>query len=191
FAPSPLPHDGFVVGFSGRLVEQKGLWVLCEAFEQLPPDCRLLLVGSGPLEGLLRARAEANGWIDRLTISAAASTQMPDLYRQMDCLALPSLTTPAWKEQFGRAAVEAMACGIPVVGSDSGEIPHVLNGAGLTVPEGDAGALASALRRLYDSSSERHELGHKGRKRVEEGFTQSQIAHQTHEVYRAIIDETK
>ncbi len=191
FAPAAAPHDGFVVGFSGRLVEQKGLWVLCQAFEQLPPDCRLLLVGSGPLEAPLRTRAAAGGWGDRLTIAAAPSTRMPDLYRRMDCLALPSLTTPAWKEQFGRAAVEAMACGIPVVGSHSGEIPHVLGPAGVTVPEGDPNALAAALRRLHDSPAECHELGVEGRRRVEERFTQRQVARQTYDVYRAIIDDSK
>jgi len=190
FRPAPAPHDGFLVGYSGRLVEQKGLWLLCDAFEQLPPDCRLLLVGSGPLEAALRARAAANGWVDRLTITAAPSTRMADFYRQMDCLALPSLTTLTWKEQFGRAAVEAMACGVPVVGSDSGEIPHVLGPTGITVPEGDADALAVALRRLRASPAEREELAVIGRRRVEERFTQAQVARRTHDVYKSIIDDT-
>jgi glycosyltransferase involved in cell wall biosynthesis len=180
-------HDGFTVGFSGRLVEQKGLRVLCDAFEQLPDDCRLLLAGAGPLEAELRQRAAAGGWADRLTITAARSTDMPDLYRRMDCLVLPSLTTPAWKEQFGRAAVEAMACGVPVIGSDSGEIPHVLDDAGVVVPEGDAAALASALRCLRETLAKRRELALKGRQRVEERFTQAQVARQTYEVYRALI----
>ncbi|MGH2520397.1 MAG: glycosyltransferase, partial [Chloroflexota bacterium] len=158
---------GFTIGFSGRLVEQKGLWVLCDAFEQLPGDCRLLLAGSGPLASPLRARAAANGWADRLTITAAESTRMPEVYSQMDCLALPSLTTPAWKEQFGRAAIEAMACEVPVVGSDSGEIPRVVGDAGLVVPEGDPTALADALRRVRSL-----ELGERARARVLARFTQ-------------------
>jgi glycosyltransferase involved in cell wall biosynthesis len=191
FAPEPAPHEGFVIGFSGRLVEQKGLWVLCEAFEQLPADCRLLLAGSGPLEVPLRARAQARGWSSRLTITAASSTDMPALYRQMDCLVLPSLTTAAWKEQFGRAAVEAMACGVPVVGSDSGEIPHVLGEAGLVVPEGDAALLRAALDRLHSSPAEREKLSHKGRDRVEQRFTQRQVACQTYELYSSIIDKAK
>lgn len=191
FQPKPSPHEGFVVGFSGRLVEEKGLWVLCDAFEQLPPDCRLLLVGSGPLEAELRGRAEARGWADRLTISAAPSIAMPDMYRQMDCLVLPSLTTPAWKEQFGRAAVEAMACGVPVIGSSSGEIPHVLGDAGIVIAEGKAAALAEAVRRLYNSPEERKMLAAAGRQRVLECFTQEQVARQTYGVYQALIDSSK
>jgi glycosyltransferase involved in cell wall biosynthesis len=190
-APSDAPREGFTVGFSGRLVEQKGLWVLCDAFEQLPADCRLLLVGSGPLEPELRARATSGRWAERLTITATPSTAMPELYRQMHCLVLPSLTTPSWKEQFGRAAVEAMASGVPVVGSDSGEIPHVVGDAGLIVPEGDAAALATALRRLHDAPNERQALAARGRQRVEERFTQEQIALQTYEAYKGIIASTK
>ena len=69
------------------------------------------------------------------------------LYRSLDVLAVPSLTTPGWVEQFGRVAVEAMACGTPVVASDSGALPDVVRGAGLLVPPGDAAALAEALAR--------------------------------------------
>jgi len=63
----------------------------------------------------------------------------------MDALALPSLTTPEWKEQYGRVIPEAMACGVPVVGSDSGAIPEVIGSAGLVAPEGDPVKLAEAL----------------------------------------------
>ena len=69
------------------------------------------------------------------------STEVPAVLRALDVLVLPSLTTPSWKEQFGRVLQEAMACAIPVVGSDSGEIPHVIGDAGLVTPEGDAAAL--------------------------------------------------
>ena len=70
--------------------------------------------------------------------------------RRFDVLVGPSLTTPRWKEQFGRMLVEAMACGVPVIGSDSGEIPHVIGDAGIVVPEGDRVALCAAIARLRD-----------------------------------------
>ena len=187
FAPVHSSHEGFIVGFAGRLVEQKGLWLLCEAFEQLPADCRLWLAGSGPLEASLRERAAANGWAERLTVVSAASAAMPMVYAQMDCLVLPSLTTPAWKEQFGRAAVEAMACEVPVIGSDSGEIPKVLGDAGVVVPEGDSGALLGAIRRLYEDAAERRRLGKAGRARMLERFTQERVAAETAAVYRGLV----
>ena len=73
-----------------------------------------------------------------------------DGYAQLDVLVLPSRTTPTWKEQFGRVIVEALWCGVPVVGSDSGEIPWLigLTGGGLMFPEGDHAALAGGSTRL-------------------------------------------
>ena len=71
---------------------------------------------------------------------------------------LASRTRPNWKEQFGRVLVEAMASGVVAVGSDSGEIPHVIGPAGLTFPEGDAAALADALRRLQADPALRAEF---------------------------------
>ncbi len=180
-----------MIGFAGRLVEQKGLRVLCDAFETLPGDCHLLLAGSGPLEAEIRERAASRGWAGRLTIAAVSSTSMPEVYSQMDCLALPSLTTPAWKEQFGRAAVEAMACEVPVVGSDSGEIRQVVGDAGIVVPEGDPVALSAALNRLHDQPDLRRDLAALGRRRAVSTFTQAEVAAQTFEAYRAIMSCAK
>jgi glycosyltransferase involved in cell wall biosynthesis len=103
-----------------------------------------------------------------------------------DALALPSLTRPNWKEQFGRILVEAMASGVPCAGSDSGEIPHVLGDAGLVVPEGDAGALAAALSRLADDPGLRRALAARGRARVLARYTHARIAEKTCAVYRAL-----
>jgi glycosyltransferase involved in cell wall biosynthesis len=94
----------------------------------------------------------------------------------MDLLAAPSLTTPQWREQFGRMLVEAMACGVPVVGSDSGEIPHVLGAAGLVVPEGDADALAGALGTLLADPSLRARLAAAGRARAQAEFALPRVA---------------
>ena len=66
----------------------------------------------------------------------------------LDVLVLPSRTTKSWKEQFGRVLIEAGACRIPVIGSDSGAIPDVISDAGLIVPEQNPQALANALSTL-------------------------------------------
>jgi glycosyltransferase involved in cell wall biosynthesis len=96
----------------------------------------------------------------------------------MDIVVLPSLTTSRWKEQFGRAAVEAMACGIPVIGSDSGEIPTVLSrtGGGVTFPEGDARALAAEIRSLLSDPQARRQLGERGRDGVSRYFSLRTVA---------------
>jgi glycosyltransferase involved in cell wall biosynthesis len=112
---------------------------------------------------------------------------MPGVYRALDVLALPSRTRPNWKEQFGRALVEAMSCGVAVVGSRCGEIPNVIADAGLVVPEGDPGALAAALQRLLDDAALRGRLAEAGRARVLARFTQRQVAQETVEVYREVL----
>jgi glycosyltransferase involved in cell wall biosynthesis len=99
----------------------------------------------------------------------------------------PSLTTPRWKEQFGRMLVEAMACGVPVIGSDSGEIPNVIGDAGLVVPEGDSVALRTAIARLRDDATERQRLAERGRARVLVLFTQEAVARRTHAVYQEML----
>jgi glycosyltransferase involved in cell wall biosynthesis len=83
--------------------------------------------------------------------------------------------------------IEAMACEVAVIGSDSGEIPHVLGDAGRTFPEGDAAALGELLRELWQNPAGRIELGQRGRQRVLERFTQAQIAEQTVQVYQEIL----
>ncbi|HZK65991.1 MAG TPA: glycosyltransferase, partial [Chloroflexota bacterium] len=105
----------------------------------------------------------------------------------MDILVLPSLTRPNWKEQFGRALVEAMACRVPVVGSDSGEIPNVIGDAGLVFPEGDVSALRGHLAALRGSTALRAEIGERGRARVLARFTQARVAQETYQAYRAVL----
>jgi glycosyltransferase involved in cell wall biosynthesis len=80
-----------------------------------------------------------------------------------------------------------MACGVPVIGSDSGAIPDVICDAGLITSEGDAAALAEALRRVRDDATLRAELATKGRQRVLERFTHAQVAADTVEVYREML----
>ena len=75
----------------------------------------------------------------------------------MDVLCAPSQTTARWREQFGRMLIEAMACGVPVVASRSGEIPHVVGDAGLLVDEADVAAWTAALDRLLADAALRRD----------------------------------
>ena len=187
----PLPHSSthtFRIGFVGRLVEQKGLMDLVEAAAELREGYTLTLVGAGPMRAALEARAADLGMADKLEIRGGVpSAEMPGIYNCMDALVLPSRTRPNWKEQFGRALVEAMACEVPVIGSDSGEIPHVIGDAGLVFPEGDVDALTHHLASLRDSTDLRRQLGAKARARVLYRFTQSSVAEQTFRVYQEML----
>lgn len=193
FSPAPQrPANACLrIGFAGRLVEEKGVRVLLAACARLRGEWRLQLVGDGPLREAVRAEAVALGLGERVELlGSQPSAAMPGLLRSWDVLALPSLTRPNWKEQFGRALVEAMACGLAVAGSNSGEIPNVIGEAGLVVPEGDAEALAAALQRLLDDPGLRRELGRRGRERVLARFTQARVAAETVALYRQMLAET-
>jgi glycosyltransferase involved in cell wall biosynthesis len=149
---------------------------------------RFVARGSGPAQDRLQARAAELGIADRvLFLPPLPSTEMSSFYHAVDVLVLPSLTQPNWKEQFGRVLIEAMACGTVVVGSDSGEIPHVIGDAGVVVPEGEVEALRSALYLLLTDPPLRSSLAEAGRRRVVAHFTQDAIARRTVRLYRELI----
>ena len=179
----------FTVGCVARLVPEKGIEVLMRACAKLGGEWRLRIVGGGPLRIELGALARELEIIDRVTfINQIPSTEMPAQYHEIDVLAVPSLTTPTWKEQFGpRATIEAMASGIPVVGSDSGAIPNVIGDVGLVVPEGHVDALAAALYLLRNDPEMRRDLGARGRERVLAHYTHAQVAAETIKVYEHML----
>jgi glycosyltransferase involved in cell wall biosynthesis len=179
---------GFIVGYAGRLVEEKGVDLLLEALAGLEGTWRAYILGAGPALESLQAQVRRAGFSHRVSFDAQIpSSQMPAYYQQLDALVIPSRTRPNWKEQFGRVIVEAMACGVPVIGSDSGEIPHVIGDAGLIFPEGQADVLRAHLARLLGDPNLRTELSQRGRERVLDRFTQAQVAAQTYRVYRSMI----
>lgn len=189
FRPSETrPPRPFTVGYVGRLVPEKGVELLLDAIALLDGDWRLHLVGGGPQRDALLARAQSHGVQDRVYFQGQiASTDMPGLYPEFDVLVLPSLTRTNWKEQFGRVLVEAMASGVPLIGSDSGAIPDVIGEAGLIVPEGDVNALANAVNRLRREPAFASELAARGRERAKAHFTHAAIAEATVAFYRELL----
>jgi glycosyltransferase involved in cell wall biosynthesis len=178
----------FTIGFVGRLIQAKGLGVLMEAAAGLEAPWQLRVIGSGPERESLEQLAHALGIETRVEfVGQIGSTSMPAIMQSIDVLVGPSLTTSRWKEQFGRMLIEAMASEVPVIGSDSGEIPHVIGDAGLVVPEGSMEALRTALQRLQANSALRCDLGRAGRQRVLEHFTQQAVAVRTVDAYRRVL----
>ena len=179
---------GFAIGCVARLIEDKGVDVLLRAAAGLPGVWRVYVLGVGPLRQSLESLARELGLADRVVFDRPIpSMQMPAYLTGLDTLVLPSRTRPNWKEQFGRVLVEAMACGVPVIGSTCGEIPLVIGDAGLIFPEDDVEALRAALLRLQRDDSLRRDLGQRGRARVLANYTQKQVARATVEVYRQMM----
>jgi glycosyltransferase involved in cell wall biosynthesis len=176
----------YTVGFVGRLVPEKGVDLLLEAVARLGPDCKLLLVGEGPTLPQLLERARALGISERVTAAiGVAHAAVPDYLKEMDVLVLPSRTTPYWKEQFGHVLIEAMACGVPVVGSSSGEIPVVIGNAGLVFKEDDVDDLVAGLEALRDRDLS-HRLAESGRARVVAQYSNDAVAAGYARVFRAV-----
>ena len=179
------PTD-FVVGFVGRFVEEKGLLTLMKALANLRDrPWKLLLLGRGALKETLIEQANQWGVVDRLIW--VESVPHADVFRYinvMNALVLPSetahqfktLTSSGWKEQFGHVLIEAMACQVPVIGSDSGEIPNVIGDAGLIFPEGNVEALSDRLTQLIDQPEYAREIGQRGYHRAIAHYTNRALA---------------
>ncbi len=179
-----LGLSGFVAGYVGRLVEEKGLADMVAALPFCPPEVNLVFAGSGPFQQTLRQQAEALGMAGRVKfLPSRPQDELPQVMNALDTLVLPSRTTPRWKEQFGRVIIEAQACGIPVVGSNSGAIPSVVGQGGIIFPEGNAKTLAVALSSLHSNPQRTRELGRIGRCQVEKNYTWARVAEQMWEIY--------
>ncbi|MEO6392211.1 MAG: glycosyltransferase family 4 protein [Pyrinomonadaceae bacterium] len=164
-----------VVGYLGRFVPEKGIQLLMRSLEAVNVPWRALFVGSGPLESELREWAAKTGGRARI-VTGVTHDDVPDQVNAMDLLCAPSQTAPNWREQLGRMLIEAFACGVPVIASDSGEIPRVVGDAGLIVGESDGAGWVDALSRMLSQPDLRAEYAAKGRARAETEFAWPLIA---------------
>ncbi|MFN8457012.1 MAG: glycosyltransferase [Anaerolineae bacterium] len=190
-AVRPPTQPALVIGYVGRLVEEKGLEMLLQAVSGLSGPWTLQILGSGPERDRLEKMTQWLGISPRVTFDQKMpSTHLPHYFSGLDVLVLPSLTRPNWKEQFGRVLIEAMACDVLPVGARSGAIPEVIGEAGLTFAEGNVEELRLQLQRLIDDVAFREQLRQQGRQRVKAHYTQAAIARNTVKVYRQILGET-
>lgn len=163
-----------VVGFVGRFVAAKGLDIMASALRRLERPWRALFVGGGDRSAIDALAAAFPG---RVSVAAGVRhADVPDYLNAMDLLCAPSQTTPAWREQFGRMLIEAMACGVPVLASRSGEIPHVVGDAGRLVEERDVDAWAAGIAALLSSPERRRGLADAGLRRARTEYAWPVIA---------------
>lgn len=182
-ADSPL-----TIGFVGRMLPGKGLKILAEALTQLKAlPWKLLVVGDGPVREEFEQSLCAASLRDRAEFTGAiAFDQVPKYFHAMDVMVLPTETTKRIREQFGRVLVEAMASGVPVIGSTCGAIPEVIGDAGLVFREGDSKALGDALTRVLTDGGLREQLIAAGLARVGE-YSWDRVADKTYELYHQVM----
>lgn len=162
--PQPLtaePGRGEKLVYVGQLIRAKGVHTLLEAMVGI--DAELLVAGSGPERGELEAFAKSH------TLNVTFLGQVADvaaLYSEAAVAVVPS----EWAEAFGLVAIEAMACGTPVIASDAGALPEVIGDAGVIFRTGDAAELRAKLMALLGNTGERQRLSQAGRQRVEQHY---------------------
>ncbi|NML13545.1 glycosyltransferase family 1 protein [Azohydromonas sp. G-1-1-14] len=190
-----LAPDDFVVLQLGRLVPRKGVDNVVRAVAQLQhvPKLKLLIVGGDAAEpderltpeiGRLRALAHDLGVADRVVFTGQRRReQLPECYGAADVF----VTTP-WYEPFGITPLEAMACGVPVIGSDVGGIKYSVDDGvtGFLVPPRDPAALAQRIAHLHDNPVLAHALGRAGIRRVRAMFTWDRVADELLGVYQGV-----
>lgn len=186
-------EDEFIIGFIGRVNKEKGLEDLIRVGTKpyftggANMDIKILIIGDGGY------KTEAQRLVRELELEqsvmflpAVDFNRIVEYYNLMDIMVIPSRTTPQWKEQFGRTIIEAMSCGVPVIGSDSGAIPEVIGEAGLIFKERNVDDLADKISNTINDGKFRSDLIQKGLKRVQENFTTTIIARRTYEIYNTL-----
>ena len=177
-----------IVGYCGRIDENKGVLDLVEAFAALPcastGEARLRLLGRGELSATLADRGEP--WLE--VVPPVPHAEVAGFMRELDLFIMPSLITPDHEEHDGHALMEAMACGVAVIGSTSGIIPELLaGGCGEAVTAGDRGELAAALSKLLGNAALRRKLAASARKRAANDFSIEAIAARKARVYAEVL----
>jgi glycosyltransferase involved in cell wall biosynthesis len=191
---------GPVIGYVGRLLEQKGVDTLLRAFSSISSESRcysssggrsspsLVIVGDGPDAPRLQALTRDLGLGERVRfLPAVPHDKVAPVYRSIDILVVPSRTTPLWVEQFGRVLIEGMAAGCVVIGSSSGAIPSVIADAGLIFTEDDVPELSAELRRVLGDPGLSLALRAKALTRVRALYTWDAVAGSVSRLYERVL----
>jgi glycosyltransferase involved in cell wall biosynthesis len=192
FRPRPARSERsdrpLTIGYVGRMLPGKGLNVLADALEELRGVAwQLLVVGDGPERAEFERRLTASNLLARTRFTGAINFSLvPELFQELDLLVIPTETTKRIREQFGRVIVEAMASGVPVIGSTCGAIPEVIGNAGTVFPEGDAVGLARALRQMLSDQGLRERLAVAGLERAKQ-YSWERVAEKTYDLYQQVM----
>lgn len=181
-------RKGVRIGYIGRLASHKGVDTLIEAMQKIPQGF-LTVVGDGSQKQALLQKVKNSGLTNQVHFTGGVKHEevLPYL-KALDMLVLPSVTTAGWKEQFGHIIIEAMASGIPVIGSDCGAIPDVIGDAGIVFRQKDTKGLVQSILSVAENQDRAKTLSEKGKQRVEMFFTNQVLADKTIEIWKRIIE---
>jgi glycosyltransferase involved in cell wall biosynthesis len=169
------------------MVPEKGQTYLIQALSRLKEKgvkIRCIFVGEGPLQNQLEIRATELGVVDFCDF-IGRRLDIELIYPALDIFVLPSL-----REPFGLALLEAMASGVPVVATDSGGPPAIINNNenGMLVPAKDEKALADRILDLIANKDRRERIGASGRRTVKAKFDIRSTVSQIQKVYYSVAD---
>ena len=192
FSPQIKKKEAFkYVGYIGRIVDEKGVQFLLDAFMQLEktfPSWHLKIVGRGAALNKIEQFISHNNLQSKVHIYPPISHyDVAKMIATLDIIVLPSYDTQNWKEQFGHIIIEAMACAIPVIGSSAGEIPYVIQDAGLIFEQKNVASLLASLKTLMQDDEQRLRLGRKGLEHVTSRYSHKAIAHATYNFWQWLM----
>jgi glycosyltransferase involved in cell wall biosynthesis len=181
FAPVPSSTSAskkIRVFYSGNLTRRKGAHWLPAIAKQLQKNIRIFYTQG------LRTRNVFASNTDLYSVGSVPLDDMPDCYRQMDILLMPTV-----REGFGLAVAEAMACGLPVVASNCSAIPELIDDGkgGFLCPVGDVNAFAEKINLLADSPKLRREMGEYNRAKVEKMFTLDRMIKEYQDLFQEVL----
>jgi len=182
--PADAPLVGKVANFYGKSKGHATFLDAASAVAERVPQVRFLLAGHSTDSDEMRSMAEQRGLADRIVL-AGYRADVPDVLAALDVL----VNVPIAREGLSVAIMEAMATGVPVVGSDVGGIPELIadGETGLLVPPGDAPALAAAIERLLTDVELAARLASAGARFVRENLTVEHMVEKTERLYREIL----
>ena len=184
-----LGIDCFCIGYLGRFVREKGIFLLLEACSKIKGKLKILMVGDGPLKKeIIEEEAKRLDILSSLIIVPPQFNENVVPYINcMDVLVLPSYETETWKEQFGHVLIEAMACEVPVICSSSTEIPNVIGNAGLIFEEKNTVDLKDKIEMVMNDAVLAKSIAKNGLMRVSENYTHEMIAKKTLQIYKELL----
>ncbi len=153
--------DSFVFGCACRFIPDKGLFEIIDALPQ-EGNWKCLLMGKGEddFTNAVKERIRSRKLDDKVILTGYVEwNNIADYWNAIDCAVHVPRTTEIWQETFSLAVVQAMACGKPVIGNDSGSVPYQIGPDGILVPEGDVTALHDKMLWVMENPDKASEVG--------------------------------